>query len=307
MKKLIKIESKVKQFVIYWVLTDFCNQACSYCPDFLHNGKYANSSAPSNEDIDVFLLKLIDISKSYSTKLSLTIGGGEPTLHEYLPDIVSKMKPYADINFITNGTRNVSWWKNLEHLPDYVTISIHPEYYDKTKIRINDLANYLTDNGVEVAFNLMALPSKWDIVLSILNDLEDKFKPLLIPKMIQVMGVFERPLLSYTHEQLNFIKTYPTKIVSKKLRPIATYSDGTTSILQNPNLLMANKQNLFENWKCSAGVDSISVHPDGSVKAGICGSYILGNITDFKLEEEYVTCPKPSCTCPGDINLDKYK
>jgi len=306
-KKIIEIKSDVKQFSIYWVLTDFCNQACSYCPEFLHNGKYANSTAPSNSDIDLFLTKLIDISKSYTTKLNLTISGGEPTLHDYLPTIINKMKPYAEINFITNGTRNVSWWKNLEHLPNYVTISIHPEYYDNKKIRINDLANYLSDNGIEVAFNLMGLPSKWDIVLSILDDLDDKFKPLLIPKIIQNMEEFERPVLVYTPEQLKFIKTYPTRIVSKKQRPTVTYSDGSKSTIPNPNVIIANNQHLFKDWKCSAGVDSISVHPDGSVKAGICGSYILGNITDFSLKKEYVTCPRPSCTCPGDVNLDKYK
>ena len=306
-KKIISIKSDVKEFFVYWVLTDFCNQSCSYCPDFLHNGKYANSTTPSNNDIDIFLSKLIDISKSYTIKLNLTISGGEPTLHNYLPTIISKIKPYAHIHFITNGTRNISWWKNLNHLPDYVTISIHPEYYDNKKIRINDLANFLSNNGTEVAFNLMGLPSKWDIVLSIIDDLDDKFKPLLIPKIIQNMELFDRPLYNYTEEQLNFIKTYPTRIISKKQRPMVTYSDGTKTILPNPNILMANNQHHFKDWKCSAGIDSISVHPDGSVKAGICGAYILGNISDFNLKEEYIDCPRPSCTCPGDVNLDKYK
>jgi MoaA/NifB/PqqE/SkfB family radical SAM enzyme len=306
-KKIIKIKTPKKEFFIYWVITDMCNQSCSYCPDFLHNGKYANSTTPSNDDIDIFLSKLIDISKSYDTKLNLTISGGEPTLHDYLPIIIDKMKPYAEINFITNGTRNISWWKNLKHLPDYVTISIHPEYYDNKKFRINDLANFLNNNQVELAFNLMCLSSKWDIMLSILDDLEDKFKPLVVPKIIQDMKTFDRPLLFYTHDQLNFIRTYPTKIVSNKQRPIVTYSDNSTSTLPNPNRLMANDQHHFKDWKCSAGVDSISVHPDGVVKAGICGSYILGNITDFDLKKEYIDCPRPSCTCPGDVHLDKYK
>jgi organic radical activating enzyme len=310
-KKLIKIHNPNHELYVYWLLTDFCNQKCSYCPSVLHEGDYARGikpGAPTNQDIDTFCDKLIEISKDTGKELRITISGGEPTLHEKFSDVLQKLMPYGYVEVITNGTRSVNWWKTLPVLPSKVIISLHPEYYDSKKFRISDLTRFLTQEGTGVVFNLICDPTRWDTVMQIVNDIDDEFKPLIQPKVVQNLNeLYERPIVPYTEEQRNFIKDY--KSVGPKtfkIAPSKVYSDQTSEALR-PNKLMADNEHYFFNWRCSAGVNGINVDYKGYVTAGICGMKLLGSMKNFKMLDEYLTCKKLSCTCPGDIVLDKYK
>jgi organic radical activating enzyme len=303
MKKIIEIKNLNNEIFVYWVLTDFCNQHCSYCIPSLHNGMYAHSpSAPSDQDIDLFIDKLIATKK----RLTVCISGGEPTTHSKFFDIVERLHDYANVIVVTNGSRGVSWWQKSPQLPNLVIVSLHPEYYDAKKIKINQLCKFLSDNGVKLQFNLLCHPQKWDMVMAIVNDIDDRFKPFIIPKVIQDQGTFTKDLYPYTQDQLNFIRTYPTKLDTDFSWDVhAVYSDDTRTNV-SPNSLMADGSHHYYNWRCSAGSEGISVAANGSVSSGVCGVVSLGHISDFKFLDEYLTCPRPSCICPGDIFLNKY-
>jgi organic radical activating enzyme len=303
MKEIIEIKNLNNEIFVYWVLTDFCNQHCSYCLPSLNNGTYANSpAAPSAQDIDLFIDKLIATKK----RLTVCISGGEPTTHDQFNNIINRLHDYANVIVVTNGTRSVGWWRELSKHPHLVIISLHPEYYDAKKLKINQLCEFLSDNSVKLQFNLLCHPQKWNIVMSIVNDIDDRFKPFIIPKVIQDQGTFKKELYPYTREQLDFVKNYPTKLDTDFSWDVrAVYSDGTT-INASPNSLMADGSHYYYNWKCSAGSEGISVAANGMVFAGVCSVKSLGHISNFKFLDEYLTCPRPSCICPGDIFLNKY-
>jgi organic radical activating enzyme len=308
MREIIEIKNLNNDIFVYWVLTDFCNQHCTYCKPELNLGAYANSSQfPTDADIDQFVSKLIDTQRTTGRRLVVDISGGEPTLHTKCSDIIEQLHDHAIIIMNTNGTRSVGWWRSLPSLPQLVILSLHPEYYDSKKLRINELSEFLYDHDVALQFNLMCQPERWDTVMEIVNDIDDKFKPFIVPKILQHQSTVDKRLYSYTSEQLNFIKTYPTCLDTKFSWVCNTvYSDGT-QVPTAPNTIMAEGQHYFNNWKCSAGSQGISVYADGKVRAGICNVKPLGHISNFKLLEEYITCPRPNCICPADIYLNKYK
>lgn len=309
MRKIIEIKNLNNEIFVYWIITDFCNQHCTYCEPGLNMAYCASGLAPgfpTDSEIDIFVDKLIEVSKTSGRRLQVCISGGEPTLHNKIDDVITRLKPHGHIMIITNGTRSVTWWEQLTTLPDQVIITLHPEYYNDKKLRINNLSRFLIDNHVQLHYNLMCHPMMWDIVINIIDDLEDEFKPLIIAKIIQDQSNFSRKLYSYTSEQLDFIRTYPTKLNTKQSRNnISIYSDGTSSGV-TPNKIMTNNEHFFFGWKCSAGSESISVFPNGDVRAGICSAKNLGKISNFKFLTEYLTCTRPSCVCPGDIELNKY-
>ena len=307
MRELIEIKNLNNQIFVYWILTDFCNQRCTYCAPSLNVGKYANSPLfPTDNDIDLFITKLIAVQQQTQKKLIVSISGGEPTLHDKLPSIIERLHDYATIILTTNGARSVSWWQSLPKQPHMVILSLHPEYYDSKKLKINQLSEFLKDNEVPIQFNLMCLPHMWDTVMAIFNDIDDKFKPFVIPKVIQDQDTFTRNIYSYTPEQLEFIKNYP-KIVDPTIpwNVQAVYADGNTGFAI-PNAIMAEGLNYFQNWKCSAGSEGISVFPNGQVRAGICNAKLLGTVSNFNFLPEYLNCPRPSCVCAGDVFLNKY-
>jgi len=306
--KLIKIENSNNFLYVYWILTDFCNHACSYCPDSLHNAKFHNNPNFSSEDCINFARKLVEISINTNKRLYVMLSGGEPTLQEQLPEILKILKPYGIVCVITNGTRGISWWESLLEFPDKVVITLHPEYYNNAKIRIKQLYNFLANRAITWQFNLMCMPDKWDIVTEMINDIDEQYRSFIVPKFIQDQGgIYHTLPHNYSEEQLNFIKNYSSKI--KKLEPeemsIGYYSDNSSKhIAANP--LMANNENRFEGWACSAGVSSIAINPAGEVWAGICSIKKLGTIKNFKLPDGYIICSRKSCTCPADVTLDKY-
>jgi hypothetical protein len=314
MEKLIEIKNSNNSIYVYWILTDFCNQHCTYCPPNLNNATYATKpDFITDADIDRFIDKLIDTKKKTQKKLIIAIAGGEPTTHSKFSDIIKRLHDHATIEVITNGTRSVKWWSELPALPDLTVLSLHPEYYDAKKIRINELCDFLTENNKVIQFNLMCHPTLWRETMSIFNDIDEKYRQFIIPKVIQNMDDIdhnrERRIYNYSIEQLDFIKNhrYNIKMHNKsRLDSISVYAD-TASKKCNPNALMAQKQHYFKNWKCSAGSEGISVEPDGKILAGICGAKKLGTIqTSFEFLDDYLDCPRIDCVCPGDIVLNKY-
>jgi MoaA/NifB/PqqE/SkfB family radical SAM enzyme len=316
MEKLIEIKNFNNSIYVYWILTDFCNQHCTYCPPSLNNATYANKpNFITDADIDRFIDKLIDTKKKTQKKLIVGIAGGEPTTHNKFPDIVKRLRDYASIEVVTNGTRSVKWWSELPALPDLTILSLHPEYYDAKKIKINELCDFLVGNNKHIQFNLMCHPTMWDKTMSMFDDINGKYKQFIIPKIIHNMdnmGISynqEKEVYNYSVEQLNFIKNHQYKIqTADNTRKDSTniYADATSKKC-NPNALMAQGQHYFKNWKCSAGSEGISVSPDGKILAGICGAKQLGTMqTTFEFLDDYLDCPKVNCVCPGDIALNKY-
>jgi organic radical activating enzyme len=310
MKQLIKIKKNSKEeFYVFWELTDFCNQACSYCPPYLHNGFWASSvTGPTDEEIDKCVSSLCKISTERNVPLRVIISGGEPTLHSKLPDIITQIKKFnGHVTINTNGTRGVSWWENLPTLPDQVVISLHPEYYDSKKYRITDLISFL-DNKVNFCFYVLAQSKNWPVIDQIIKDMPEEYKPLIELKMIHEKGTFDRKMTNYTEEQLSFIKNYPTKLNYKVKAPktTAVYSDGSKIEYIAPSKILSSNEHFFQGWKCGVGIDNIVIYADGRVVGGVCGVTSLGRLSNFELSTEYSTCPRPSCTCLGDIIINKY-
>lgn len=310
MKKIIKIESTKPEAYIYWMLTDFCNQKCSYCPSYFNSGSVASSKLfPDYSKIDHFLNTLSNkASLDNDRKYFVCLAGGEPTTHEMFPEIIERLKVFSSVHVITNGTRNVSYWKSFKALPDYVIISLHPEYYDSKKNRINELTHYLTSSGVQIRYNLMCYPTHWDNVLNIYNDIDDQFKPFVINKVIHDYNQIGKPRINYTQEQLEFIRhRSSTEGGMNRSLTLAYYDDGSVEPIMNANKIMADGQNFFKNWKCSAGSEIVSINYDGNIFAGLCKTKYLGRLEKFEFLNEFVTCDKISCICPADINASKYK
>lgn len=313
MKKLIRIEKQADTLFVHWKLTDFCNQACHYCPSFLHDGQFAKgilSGALTENQIVTLCDRLVELTQDRPGVL--TILGGEPTTHNLLPTILEKLNNNFTIEIVTNGSRGLSWWKELKALPHMVVISLHPEYYDSTQFRINQLVDFLISNNVRVCFNLMCDPANWDKVILMYNEIQDEYKNLVVPTMIlEYVTPGRRRLLAYNDEQTQFIKTLLASLSFMKNTGAnnsanAHYSDGSVIALTDANFIINEHSNKFKGWSCSAGRDSISIDFNGAVTAGICGAKRLGHAATFKLNTENLICPREVCGCTGDVILSKF-
>jgi organic radical activating enzyme len=306
----VAVFCKEPKLSVYWMLTDFCNFSCNYCPSFLHSGKYhkgISQGFPTDEQIISFLDKLEDISKT--RKLMITLSGGEPTLHPMLPYIISRLRDKCELALTTNGSRGDDFWKEILPIAA-VQLSLHPEFTKSSKV--NSISRIIVDSGTALRYNLSCDPNNWEKMMALYNALDDEFKPLVTPRVLQQWGgEINRTSYTYTKEQSEWISD-----TIKKYRSINKESDaGSKLIFSDRSIISANKIGTiisnewhnFKGWKCNVGSESINTTYSGDVFAGVCGSKFLGKIDSFELFDEYIICDRHRCTCLSDIGANKQK
>ena len=311
MKKIIRIHQEQPVLFVYWHLTDFCNYKCNYCPAFLNAGWYANGHKPgfpTDEEISIFIDRLANMLEG--RKLMLILSGGEPTVHPMFPEVLRRTKDLGWAAVHTNGSRSLNWWKKLPVLPHSMTMSLHPEYFKAD--HVNQISEYLVDQGVLLTYNLSVDPKNWDLVTAMHAGLDPKFRHRIRYKILhEFADNSNKKILDYTQEQLDWVKAnFDEENVLFTLtekETIVHYDDGT--IDNGTNLtaeLTMNKQNSFTGWKCSAGSNGLKVSFNGNVYGGICTMQNLGHMTTFNLLKDHLTCKIKYCVAPGDIRLPKY-
>ena len=90
---------------------------------------------------------------------------------------------------------------------------------------------------------------------------------------------------------------------------VVVSEDGTESLV-NAQWLYNTNNNFWPGWMCNAGVDKISIMPDGSVYSGECHNDFLGNIdTGWQLLSSPTECKRNRCTSSTDdlIVSKEYK
>lgn len=185
------------------VLTNDCNQKCSYC--------VAKSNKVKKEDVyyidKKYIIMLFKYLKyiNFNRDFRVNLLGGEPTMHpelENIISIISNIYPDKTIKFFTNGSQSIDYYKNLiSKYKLYSYISYHPkfadtnhyidiinafrnenylivivleyDYYDK----IFDFINKAKDINGNIYFVLLDgidyVNTKYNIFKDIINDLKD--------------------------------------------------------------------------------------------------------------------------------------
>lgn len=292
---------------IGWELTSTCNFSCWYCPDYLHDGKY------KWPDLEKSLHFFEQLSKTKDT-IYLDLVGGEPTLWPKLSEFLQRRPSNIFVEVTTNGSRTLNWWNNNSKYIDLVTISFHANTADPD--HTIELCKLLVKNGVKKIFVwILAVADKVDICKYLYEQLDQLELPIdVITKPIyNVHGVNKQSEIKLNNsdvEVINILKynkfnrsTYDMRVA----KPVKVFLDNKPF---NYVLAEINKQNDFYGWTCTAGINRLFIHKDGSIVRGSCGvGGIIGNINkDFILPTDPIVCNSTkTCRCIDEIKLEKWK
>jgi len=128
-------------------LTFRCNFDCDYCI----NGNIERKVKELNSD------QWAKAINSYDWKMPVTLGGGEPTLHEEFYELLDKIKPEVNIELLTNLTFDPiefikkvkpSRFTKKENAYKSIRASYHPAKHNPITLVNN--AKVLQDNGFKV-------------------------------------------------------------------------------------------------------------------------------------------------------------
>lgn len=154
-------------------LTMRCNYKCSYC---------INWKLPYEEMPGEFWIKNLN---RLNTDLSITFGGGEPTLHKDFYSIINKLQHKAELltNLSFNVEEFISRLSPLDFNNDRSFAPIRVSYHAKSmdmSITLQKL-NYLVDKGFKVGLYCVDIDENREAIeiLNKINNIKFETKPLL--------------------------------------------------------------------------------------------------------------------------------
>ena len=300
--------------VVNWCLGNTCNYACSYCPDYLHDG---SSGWLDYDTVKSFCDKVI--SYYGNKKIYFEFTGGEVTMWKDFPKIISYLKDNdVNVGLISNGSRTLRWWKENYKNIDHVSFSYHPEFADDNHYL--EVVKFLSGK-LKTHSNIMMDPdeNKFKKGLKIaagiikMGDVSIALQPLIVD--------FQTDLYKYNERQQHILdnqnEIYCSKIKYTKEWPIYrgqmkiqnTNTDEELSF--SPHYFISLNKNNWKGWYCYAGVEQLIVDIDGSVWRGWCkvgkqlGWVQRGRRLVFA--KEPILCTKDFCHCNFDIMCTKVK
>jgi uncharacterized radical SAM superfamily Fe-S cluster-containing enzyme len=127
MKIEYKDSKKNNWFLITWDLSNKCNYRCNYCPSMFHDGSLG---WPKIEEVEKFVKKINELLPEKD--ICFRISGGEPTYWKNFIDFAKCVKSYDNsFSYLTNGSRDITYFKTMNQLTDGMILSYHPEYSKK--------------------------------------------------------------------------------------------------------------------------------------------------------------------------------
>ena len=287
---------KENWFLITWDLGNKCNYRCSYCPSMFNDG---STGWPGWSDVKNFVKKIND--QLPSKEICFRISGGEPTYWKHFLDFAETAKSYGNsFSFLTNGSRDINYFKAISPLTDGLILSYHPEYADKDHfVEISKVMD------CPVAVNLMINPDNFNEMLEVAEYLYSNSTMAIWPKVILDKQTMSNNVAKYTDDQKEKISKWPyfRKLNDTKIHRGELLLDGRIVTANDLILQGLNKHN---GWTCWSGIDQINISFTGDIYRADCqvgGS--IGNIHNFELPSSPQTCNKTSCNCLSDIYLRK--
>lgn len=303
---------------IAWSFSSMCNQACWYCPEFLHDNK-----VPFPEYDDA--MYLIDLVYEKNEEVIIEISGGEPTLWpkltRFLRAAIEKY-PNLTIQVDTNGSRTNKWWErftsfnfqnnlwfNFAHHAEQCDIDL---FYENTRIA--------SEAGYSCTVNFMLDPPYFDIQRKYYEKARDNLNAYVCMKTLRPGFDADKIIDGYTDEMFEIIKESHTYVQHQVLDNAPSVNDDLRIFydgkLRNYQDEIINKRNSFTFWHCQAGTKRVVITIDGNVYpcfelSKVFGNegptYCLGNIKErnVNLKDDGIICPASYCGCLPDALVYK--
>lgn len=288
--------------VISFKAHNVCNYTCDYCNP---NSKDGSERWNSNY---LAVANFVNKVREKNTYACLEIIGGEPTMWPQLQlfmDSVSHDNLVIEIN--TNGSRTLRYWEQFKPSNSLFIFSWHSkEANTEHLIKVIEIMK----NKCLPMVSLLIIPEYWEKGLDAIK----KFEKLDIPIDIKLVrkSLIHDELYPYTESQLNYILSYAQNTSNIKypkwlnLYPSVIKLNG---LREDWNDLVADKKNIFTNWKCNAGLDRFVIDPNGDISK--CWPRVggkIGNVySEYILPTEAVICTyEHACHCKQDAIIEKW-
>lgn len=264
-----------------WHLLDWCNYQCKYC----RAGNAITKDFADKERITKQYKLIISRLNLIDEPFEVCIGGGEPSLHPNLKEIIEGLNQNENLKSIflfTNLSRSKNYYRELSNITEKLVIhaSYHPEYYTQ------EFLNKCIDLKFEVNVSMIDEKKYWDQTEDFLIALNEND----VPYRINVLDNAPNWTPNYDDEFWNRFKKYILEEYTRDL--IVTWNDDTYDYFSEYDLLEKGL-NTFKGWKCTP--QSYQIEMDGTIR-NICTAKTMPLNLKSKYIKQEVFCPLNHCT-----------
>lgn len=280
---------------VQWLLNNVCNYNCSYCHEIFRIGDRSKIT-------DEILLDVCKEITYHYDELGRDVVfefiGGEPTLHEKLPDLGKRLSNFpTSIILKTNGSASLDWWQKARPILGGVVISVHKEFADLNHIYkvVEFLQNpdYGYPIHVEVLFPVTNKQEHFNWGVQEAKKFRQRFDIGNLQTLFSDFGKGSSMYLPYSEEQWG---------EWRKLNPQTIKKEEDTDLFRH--------QPIYTGQLCYAGVETLTIDADGNVWRGWCQQgNIIGNIHELPVNwpKEPIICQKSFCHNGFDRQATKKK
>jgi len=294
---------------VTWIINDICPNRCVYCPPEIHLG------SNHNYDWDNARRFVQELLSRYSL-MHISIGGGEPSMSPFLPELVEMFNSAGHtVSLTSNAYRTEAYWQRVAGSINQISFSYHPEF--STEQYFANVAAASAET--RVACRVMMLSSHWLQCLAVFERL--KLNPIHNTEAVRITNWgTNNGSDAYTPEQIAWFNSLASAAKFYPLHPGKSYakigadyimSDGTIGGHGESVSYINRGQTNFQGYECDIGLRSLFIGPRGQVKAGNCmaGGHI-GSINEPELiawPSKSTICPYTLCGCVTDVNINKRR
>lgn len=301
---------RVQTLFVDWFLGNFCNFSCSYCPTSLHDGSIPWQSV---EVIKSFAKQLIEQCDARGQKVCIQLIGGEVTLIKDLLGILNEITALGgSVGILSNGSRQLSWWREARDKLRFVVLTYHPEQGDAEHLM--RVASFLSER-IRTHVNVAAPPKQFDQCVQVAEKLEKNCTDISIVLKPMLIN-FGREMYPYSPSQMKvlqervFSPRLTREISSVRGEMILRYEDGTIET-QQPDTILARNLNRWRGWSCNAGLELLSIKESGEIFKATCHQDgVIGHVTRpdiFHIPTNETECSFNECICQTDIMVSRQK
>jgi organic radical activating enzyme len=296
-------------FTISWVLGRFCNYKCSYC------WPHARSDEIDYQNFEVYTNAIDEIKRQARengfAEFHWSFSGGEPTAYKNLLDLIKylddNMSPFQGIHMTTNLSPGKKWWdkwcENTSMLQQRnITASYHDEYAIESVFKEKCLQ--LIDSGVGVTVNQVMVPNLfWKLYDRCMRFYQSGINVTLKPQSdTKAISIID----GYTEKMLDIMQTQFPRGEEFYRMELFDHKNKKYTFDQSERF-NAYGFNMFENWDCASGFQSIIIKGNQVKRAHSCHDIPIGSLTNFKLFKSPKQCITRSCICSADSKIPKWK
>lgn len=164
LQSIIRIEPVDNFFRINWRFDIRCNYDCCYCDKEWHS---LSSPVKTLKDLKESWIKIYDLASQKKLPLQLSFLGGEPTANRnFLPLVEWIYQNYGSAialcGLSTNGSAPVRIYQKLIDTVDFISFSIHSEFWNEAKFFDTVIRTKQHSLGSKKRINVTIMDEPWN-------------------------------------------------------------------------------------------------------------------------------------------------